>query len=211
MNAGITGVLNSPFMSFSFCWDTLWDGAGCFHTVHFSQGHTPGNWLLLWWSSLFHSLLSIVLQKGWRLTPKRNEVTYVSQVEDRRKERGDRMMPLLFTSVLALKSYFPLKSALFLNFMCVDVLPHICLCTHTCVQCHWRPEAGVRSSGSGVTGGYEPPCGSWNPGSLNCWAIFPLPYFYFKVRFQSGLSGHSFPPHPDTHFPLPSYPMFLSF
>ena len=39
---------------------------------------------------------------------------------------------------------------------------------HTCVQYLQRPEEGIRSLGTGVTGGCELPCGCWelNPGPL---------------------------------------------
>jgi hypothetical protein len=44
---------------------------------------------------------------------------------------------------------------------------HICLCP-MCVQWPWRPEAPVRSPGTGVTNGCKPPCGGWelNPGPV---------------------------------------------
>lgn len=36
--------------------------------------------------------------------------------------------------------------------MCMDVLPHACLCT-TCVQCALRGQSAKGSPGTGVTGG----------------------------------------------------------
>lgn len=53
-----------------------------FHTFRFTQEGTPGTWLLLWWSSLFHSLCSAVSVasisrrgEGASTTPKRDDVT----------------------------------------------------------------------------------------------------------------------------------------
>lgn len=39
---------------------------------------------------------------------------------------------------------------------------HVCLCT-ICMQCPWTSEDGVRSPGTGFTGGCELSCGCWDP------------------------------------------------
>lgn len=52
--------------------------------------------------------------------------------------------------------------------MCMGIFP-TCMCVyHVCTWCLWRPEKGVRSPGTWVTGGWELPCGGWelNPGPL---------------------------------------------
>lgn len=81
----------------------------------------------------------------------------------------------------------------------------VCKCVHTYVracmqvQCSWRPEAGVRSSGAGVTGPWEPPevsAGNWTWFSaragpdFNCWAsllVRPGP-FWLWVYFVLNLA-----------------------
>jgi len=46
-------------------------------------------------------------------------------------------------------------------FMCMDVLPAVCLCT-MCVQCPWGPEKDIRSLGTVATDNCEPPYGLWD-------------------------------------------------
>jgi hypothetical protein len=47
-------------------------------------------------------------------------------------------------------------------FMCVSVLPACMSAPHVCLV-PVRPEEGVRSLGTGVINGYEPPCGCLGP------------------------------------------------
>jgi hypothetical protein len=56
----------------------------------------------------------------------------------------------------------------FLKIMCMGVLSACLSLYYMYTYCLWKPEEGIGSSRTGVTDGYELPCGSWelNPGSL---------------------------------------------
>ena len=45
--------------------------------------------------------------------------------------------------------------------MCLCALPACMYVYHVCAWCLWRPEEGIRSPGTGVTDGCEPPYGYW--------------------------------------------------
>lgn len=58
-----------------------------------------------------------------------------------------------YINLPVLNFYFLKSFLIFVCILCMWVLcQHVCLCT--CVQCLWRPEQDIKSSGSEVTGGY---------------------------------------------------------
>jgi hypothetical protein len=68
-------------------------------------------------------------------------------------------LPVFEVEMLSTLSF--LKEGLFIYLMCISVLS-ACMCMfHVHDYCPWRLGKGIRSLGTGVTDGCEPPCSSF--------------------------------------------------
>ena len=51
---------------------------------------------------------------------------------------------------------------------CMAVLPSCISVHHLCAWCPWKSKLGIRSPGTGVADGCEPPCGCWELNPVLC-------------------------------------------
>ena len=84
-----------------------------------------------------------------------------------------RRLPILHATRICLQKYFHITVIYHFSFipifyfMCVSILA-TCMAVHMYARCPQKSEEGIRSPGTRVTDGCEPPCGCWkvNPGPL---------------------------------------------